>query len=202
MKMVCESERLDRYLAECDNVNYNHPKIIEITNELFNMTQTETEKVKIAFEFVRDDISHSWDIQQKKVTCRASDVLLHGVGICYAKSHLLAALMRSQGIPTGFCYQHLMLFDTPEEGYCIHALNAVYLSTHNKWIRLDARGNKEGIDAQFSTKKEKLAFPIQKSLNEIEYPIIYVKPHPKVISVLKSSVNALEMYKYHLPSRL
>ena len=66
MKMVCESERLDHYLAECDNVNYNHPKIIEITNELFNMTQTETEKVKIAFEFVRDDISHSWDIQQKR----------------------------------------------------------------------------------------------------------------------------------------
>jgi len=166
------------------------------------MSQTETDKVRIAFEFVRDDIFHSWDIQRKKVTCRASDALLYKVGICYAKSHLLAALLRSQGIPTGFCYQRLILFDTPEKGYCIHALNAVYLSTHNKWIRLDARGNKEGIDAQFSTKEEKLAFPIQKTLNEIDYPLIYVKPHPKVVSALKSSVNALEMYKYYLPSCL
>src|SRR5690625_1757358 len=138
MKMVCESERLDHYLAECDNVNYNHPKIIEITNELFNMTQTETEKVKIAFDVVRVDISHAWDIQQKKVTCRASDVSLHGVGICYANSPLFATRMRSQGTPTGSCYPRLMLFATPEDGYSIHTLTAVSLSSHNKSIPLDA----------------------------------------------------------------
>ena len=72
--------------------------------------------------------------------------------------NLLAALLRSQQIPTGFCYQRLMLFDTPEKGYCIHALNAVYFTSLNKWVRLDARGNKEGIDAQFSMDKEFLSF--------------------------------------------
>ena len=94
--------------------------------------------------------SLSWDIQSSRVTCKASDVLYYKEGICYAKANLLAALLRSQGIPTGFCYQRLMLFDTPDKGYCIHALNAVYLASINRWIRLDARGNKPGVKAEFS----------------------------------------------------
>ena len=47
-----------------------------------------------------------------------------------------------------------------ETGYCIHALNTVYIASIDKWIRLDARGNKEGIDAEFSIEDEKLAFHI------------------------------------------
>lgn len=46
------------------------------------------------------------------------------------------------GIPAGICYQRLTLGDTPESGYCIHALNAVYMKRLDRWIRLDARGNK------------------------------------------------------------
>jgi len=36
------------------------------------------------------------------VTCKASDVLIYGTGYCYAKSHLLAALLRANAIPAGF----------------------------------------------------------------------------------------------------
>lgn len=32
-------------------------------------------------------------------------------GICFAKSHLLAALLRCKSIPAGFCYQKLILDD-------------------------------------------------------------------------------------------
>jgi transglutaminase-like putative cysteine protease len=202
MKMICESKKLDDYLVELNEVNYSNPIIKEKVKELFNPSQTEIEKAKLAFEFVRDEISHSWDIQGKRVTCNASDVLAYKKGICYAKSHLLASLLRSQGIPTGFCYQRLMLFDTPEKGYCIHALNAVFFKSLNKWVRLDARGNKEGIDAQFSIDEEKLAFPIQEKYDEKDYPVIYVKPHPKTIDVLKKHTDALEMYKNQLPESL
>src|SRR5690625_3701657 len=149
MQLIFESDDLSEYLAELNVVDYSNPVIQEKISELFNPSQTEIEKVKTAFEFVRDEIFHSWDIQGTQVTCNASEVLSVGEGICYAKSNLLAALLRSEGIPTGFCYQRLMLFDTPEKGYCIHALNAVFLKTINKWIRLDTRGNKPGIDAQF-----------------------------------------------------
>ncbi|MBG9453885.1 transglutaminase [Lysinibacillus sphaericus] len=202
MEFIIESEYLEDYLLELDVVNYSNRIIKDKIEELFNSTQTDVEKAKIAFEFVRDEISHSWDIQGEKVTCNASDVLKYKQGICYAKSNLLAALLRSQGIPTGFCYQRLMLFDTPEKGYSIHAMNAVYLKSHSKWIRLDARGNKTGVNAQFSIDEEKLAFPINKELGEKDYFVIFIKPNPNTIAVLKKHTDVLEMYKHFLPESI
>lgn len=202
VNLVCESEKIEDYLLELNEVNYSNFIIKEKLSEIFNQSQTEIEKAKVAFEFVRDEISHSWDIQSARITCNASDVLNFKEGICYAKSHLLAALLRSQGIPTGFCYQRLMLFDTPDKGYCIHALNAIFFKSLNKWVRVDARGNKKGIDAQFSIDKVKLAFSINEVLDEKDYPIIYTKPHPKTVAALKQHTNALEMYKHYLPESL
>lgn len=202
MNLTPESKKIDDYLIELKEVNYSNPIITAKANELFNPSQTEIEKAKVAFEFVRDEISHSWDIQANRVTCSASEVLDYKEGICYAKSHLLASLLRSQGIPTGFCYQRLMLFDTPEKGYCIHALNALFFKSLSKWVRLDARGNRKGIDAQFSVNEEKLAFSIQEEYDEKDYPLIYVKPHPKTIAVLNEYTDVLEMYKHHLPESL
>ncbi|SEM07224.1 Transglutaminase-like superfamily protein [Paenisporosarcina quisquiliarum] len=202
MHLICETDKLEDYLLELEEINYSNALIKSKIDELFNLSQTEIEKSKIAFEFVRDEISHSWDIQGNRLTRKASDVLTYKEGICYAKSNLLAALLRSQGIPTGFCYQRLMLFDTPEKGYCIHALNAVFLKSLNKWVRLDARGNKKGINAQFSVGQEKLAFSVQEVFDEKDYPVIYEKPHPKTIAVLEEHTDVLEMYKHHLPESL
>ncbi len=202
MEFICESDDLNNYLIESEEINYSALIIKEKAAELFNSLQTEIEKVKVAFEFVRDEISHSWDIQGSRITCNASEVLTYKEGICYAKSHLLAALLRSQGIPTGFCYQRLMLFDTPNKGYCIHALNAVFLKSVNKWVRLDARGNRKHVNAQFSIEEEKLAFLIQEELDEKDYPMIYINPHPKTIAVLKEKGDIKELYEFYLPERL
>ncbi|MDR7080581.1 transglutaminase-like putative cysteine protease [Neobacillus niacini] len=152
--------------------------------------------------FVRDHISHSWDIQSERVTLTASDVLKYSEGICYAKSNLLASLLRAQGIPTGFCYQRLMIFDTPDKGYSLHALNGIYIKSIDKWIRLDARGNKPGVQSQFSTKEEKLAFTINEEFDEKDFPTIYTNPNQNTIKTLKENSNALEMYKYYLPDAL
>ena len=84
MKIICESNILNDYLLELKEVNYSNPIIVANADELFISTQTEIEKAKIAFEFVRDEISHTWDIQGKRVTCNASDVLVYKAGICYA----------------------------------------------------------------------------------------------------------------------
>ena len=40
------------------------------------------------FEWVRDEIRRSGDFRLDPVTCSASQVLRHGTGFCYAKSHL------------------------------------------------------------------------------------------------------------------
>lgn len=202
MKIFPKSSNITEYICESDVINFSHPAIQELISELFNNELTDIEKVQAAYEFVRDDIAHSWDIQSTRVTCKASDVLLNKEGICYAKSNLLAAILRAISIPIGFCYQRLMLFDTPEKGYCIHALNAVYIKELKKWIRLDARGNKPGVQAEFSLYEDKLAFTIQAQFDEIDYPIIYTSPNEKTMSALQSHANALDMYLHHLPSTL
>lgn len=201
MKLICESHYLEDYLLELDVVDYNHPLIKEKVKELFSRSLNEIEIVKIAFDYVRDNIAHSNDIQSARVTCKASEVLYYKEGSCYAKSNLLAAILRSKGIPTGFCYQRLTKGDTPDTGYCIHALNAVYLKTLERWIRLDARGNKEGVNAQFSIEEEKLAFPIRKKYDEKEYPIIYTKPNANTITVLKQNSDC-KMLFHNLPTQL
>jgi transglutaminase-like putative cysteine protease len=190
------------YLCEHEVVDYSHPLVRETARQLQPVVAPETERINKVFTFVRDAIPHSWDIQSSHVTCRGSEVLEHRTGICYAKSHLLAALLRAQGIPTGFCYQRLTRGSTPETGYTIHALNAVYLSSEARWIRLDARGNKPGVQAEFSLEQEKLAFAVRPELGEIDYPTIYVQPHPKTVNALREHADCLYMCRYLLPDEL
>lgn len=100
---------------------------------------------------MRDEIAHSADIMAQPATFKASDVLKEKHGICFAKSNLLVALLRSQKIPAGFCYQSLILDDEKYPYLVLHGLNSVYIEEINRWIRLDAMGNFNGIDAQFSS---------------------------------------------------
>lgn len=202
MKLIPEKEELDDYLKEIPDIDYSHLVIREKINDLYRECHTEIDKIRKAYEFVRDEIAHSWDIKSARITRRASEVLVFKEGICYAKSNLLAALLRATNIPTGFCYQRLTLGDTPESGYCIHALNAVYLYNLNKWIRLDARGNKDGVNAQFSTDKEQLAFPIRTYYDEKDYPTIYVNPLKITMDTLIDNTNCLEMCMHYLPSEI
>jgi transglutaminase-like putative cysteine protease len=193
MYLICESSLLEAYLCEHEIVDYSHPLVQETIRQLHTDSDPETERVRKTFEFVRDSIHHSWDIQSPQVTCKASEVLSCGEGLCYAKSHLLAALLRAQGIPTGFCYQRLALGETAEMGYVLHGLSAVYLTSEARWVRLDARGNKPGIQAEFSTGEERVAFVVRPELDEIDYPTIYAQPHPKVVKVLQEQTNCLHL---------
>lgn len=164
--------------------------------------RSEEAVVRDDFEFVRDQIAHSWDIGSRRVTGRASEVLRFGEGICYAKSHLLAALVRGRGIPAGFCYHRLTLGDTPESGFCLHALNAVWLESHRKWVRLDARGNKPGVDARFSLDGERLAFAVRPALGEVDYGTIHAAPPPEITRTLESHTDCRVMYARGLPTEL
>jgi hypothetical protein len=137
------------------------------------------------FIFVRDEIKHSLDFKLNPVTCKASDVLKYGTGYCYAKSHLLAALLRANEIPSGLCYQRLTIKDVPP--FCLHGLNAVYLKKYG-WYRIDARGNKQGITAEFCPPLEKLAFPIV-TFGEGDLPEIWAEPLSIIIESLTKGKN-------------
>ncbi|HWQ70724.1 MAG TPA: transglutaminase-like domain-containing protein [Desulfitobacteriaceae bacterium] len=200
MELRLQSSNILEYLEQTKIVDYHHPLVIKAAKELSTNVSNEIELALIIYEYVRDKISHSADIEGKAVTCCASEVLKIKEGICYAKSHLLAALMRCNGIPCGFCYQLLRL-ENEESPLVIHGLNAIYLKSINKWIRLDSRGNKSGVNAQFLLEKEKLAFNIRDEFDEINYPIVFSKPDFNVIAALENSKSLDELWA-NLPSAL
>lgn len=186
---------MNHYLACSEYIDWQHPLIMTKAAELADGYSGDEAIAKCCFEFVRDEIKHSWDCRMNPVTCKASDVLIYGTGYCYAKSHLLAALLRANAIPAGLCYQRLTI-ENNSPPYCLHGLNAVYLQQYG-WYRMDARGNKTGVNAQFSPPIEKLAFPILNSL-EKDFAEILAEPLAVVITAL-THYQTVEQVFEHLP---
>lgn len=173
---------MNEFLKSGKYVDSDHPEVVKKALALSDGVDDLVGIARACFEFVRDEIKHSWDFQLNPVTCKASDVLKYGTGYCYAKSHLLAALLRANQIPAGLCYQRLTIANnTPP--FCLHGLNAVFLEQYG-WYRVDARGNKPGVSAEFCPPMEKLAFPILTE-GEVDLPEIYVEPLPIVVDVLE-----------------
>jgi len=173
------------FLRETQYVDLSAPIIQAKADELFDDITDDLQKVRIAYEFVQNKIPHSFDIDAKIITAKASDVLKYETGICHAKANLLAALLRSQGIPAGFCFQHLTLMDDGSAGYCVHCYNAVWLN--GRWVKLDARGNKPGVNAQFSLDEPVLAFPPRPEYDEYFWPGIYAAPHIETMRMLEQA---------------
>lgn len=129
-------EAMQYYLESSEYIDWKHPLVTHTAAELADGCYSDEAVARRCFEFVRDAVKHSWDHRMNPVTCKASDVLMHGTGYCYAKSHLLAALLRANAIPAGLCYQRLTVASNSPP-YCLHGLNAVYLKQHG-WYRIDA----------------------------------------------------------------
>jgi len=191
--LLIQKDDLNKYLEPSKVVDYNNPGIQWKARELAG-DHGQVETAKAIYQFVRDEIGHSLDIGGGQVTCRASEVLKEGHGLCFAKSNLLAALLRFMEIPTGFCYQTL----AHEDWFVLHGLNAVYLGA--KWFRLDARGNRADVDAQFSMYQESLAFyPTEDG--EKDYPHIFSQPDERILKIIGESRSPEEVMKT-LPSVL
>jgi len=183
------------YLASSTHIDSDHPAVRAKAAALAAGAVGDAAIAARCFAFVRDEVAHSWDYRRNPVTCRASDVLQHGTGYCYAKSHLLAALLRANGIPAGLCYQRLAVGEAGPP-FCLHGLNAVYLQEVG-WYRIDARGNKPGVDAAFTPPQEQLAFPVL-APEERDLPEIWAEPLPQVIASLTGHATVQDVAA-HLP---
>lgn len=117
---------MEQYLRRTEVMDYDHPEVGNLARALADGVSDPTAVAKRSFEWVRDEIRHSGDFRVNQPTCAASEVLRHGAGWCFAKSHLLAALLRANGIPAGLCYQRLMM-DSEKNRFMLHGLNAVLL---------------------------------------------------------------------------
>jgi transglutaminase-like putative cysteine protease len=75
----------------------------------------------------------------------------------------------------------------------LHGFNAVYLPDVG-WYRVDARGNKEGVNAQFSPPQERLAFKTQFP-QEADFQSILAEPLQIVVAALQSLTTWDEMLR-------
>lgn len=201
MRIVPSAPSIKDYLREDDVIDFGNEIITRLADMLFRKADNEIEYIKAAYEFVRDSISYSADINEESIPYVASDVLRAGHGICFAKSHLFAALLRCKSIPAGFCYQKLILDEESIPVLVYHGLNGVYLKEYKKWIRLDARGNGMGINAPFSIEEKRLAYPIRSEKGERDGVVVYPCPDVKVLEKLRNSRTRTELLK-NLPTEL
>jgi transglutaminase-like putative cysteine protease len=173
---------MEAFLQSTEIIDWQHPSVLSQAQQLSRPAGGATEIARRCFEWVRDNIEHSLDYRRNPVTCAASEVLANQTGFCYAKSHLLAALLRANGIPAGFCYQRLSIDETGPP-YSLHGFNAAYLPEFG-WYRMDPRGNKLGVDAQFSPPVERLAFGLTFPGVERDFADILPDPLSVVVAAL------------------
>lgn len=174
------------YLRANAWVESDHPDVVRLGTELRAAHPDDVDFARASFEWVRDEVAHSYDVQDPRVTLSATDVLRERVGLCYAKSVLYAAVLRSQGVPAALGYQRLR---SSSGGFVLHGLVSVHLE--GAWHRQDPRGNKPGVDAQFSIGTENLVYRVDESLGEREYRTLYDEPAPEVVAALTGTSDVL-----------
>jgi transglutaminase-like putative cysteine protease len=180
------------FTAASEFVDWQHPDIVGQATKLAASLDSRDAIAQACFEFVRDEIRHSADANDTIITIKASDVLKEASGYCYAKSHLLAALLRANQIPAALCYQRLSL-ESGGAPFCLHGLNAVQLE-NGDWYRVDPRGNKPGVNAQFIPPIERLAFPLECE-GEEDIDGLFAEPMPEVIKAMRAQDTVQNLYR-------
>lgn len=176
------------YLRACAWVDHDRPELRALASALkASAGDDPVAQVRACFDFVRDRVRHSLDHGDSVLTGFASEALREGTGFCYSKSHLLAALLRANGFPTGFVYQRLRHAHSVS-GYCLHALNAVCLPDYG-WVRLDARGERADLPPiRFDPPCEWLAYTAEAE-GEGFLPGVYEDPLPVVTAALREAAD-------------
>ena len=181
---------MNKFLAASDIIDFDHPLVAARATALAKCCVEEIALARNCYYFVRDEIAHSGDIRSDVVTLKASEVLTAGTGWCFAKSHLLAALLRANGIPAALCYQRLQ--KDGQGAYTLHGLNAVYLKEYG-WYRCDPRGNKAGVNADFAPPVEQLAWTAHDT-GEFDFSGRYAEPQPAVVRCLAENKNFQQVF--------
>lgn len=176
------------YLQATDVIDWEAPSVRALAERLARGGSGEREIARACFEWVRDRIPHTGDHALEPISCSASEVIANGTGFCYAKSHLLAALLRANGLPAGLVYQRLR---NDDGSFCLHGLNAVWLSDLG-WYRLDARGTRADLVAEFAPPREVLPYACAAE-GEILFPGVWAEPVQVVVDALRRHRTRAEL---------
>jgi transglutaminase-like putative cysteine protease len=189
---------VNEFLGGDDVIDVSHPEVVALAGRLRRENPEPVEFARAAFEFARDEVKHSMDVGDPTVTVSASEVLRHGTGLCFGKAHLLTAVLRAGGVPTGLCYQRL---SNGRGGHFLHGMVAVEVG--GTWYRQDPRGDKPGVSTEFSLDGERLAYQADPSLGEADLPEILVAPDPGLVAALRGADDLLKLvHEDGLPAHL
>ena len=166
------------YLASTQQVNWNENNdAIALAKKLLNdalwvkivttrnnhAKLTEKEKIDILYNYVVKNMDYDYN----KIETLSYDyvpdidvVLKAKKGICFDYSVLLAAMLRSQGIPTKLIKGE----STNTDVY--HAWNEIYLSSENRWIIVDTTYDAYMHDNKKSYSMEK---PVNQYTKQLEF---------------------------------
>ena len=199
---IPESNDLGRYLEDTITIDWQTPSVSDLARRLLAEEESPAAGVERIFRFVRDEIAHTFDLDPKSlvrgIACRASEVLALGHGLCHAKSHLLAALLRFAGHPTGFCYVRLVDDERPGR-FVLHGFNAFYWAPTGSWIPVDVRGNRGEIASECRFEAPfRLAYVPDAGRGEALLPMIFKRPGKRVIDALERAPS-IEVLRRTLP---
>lgn len=188
---------MNSFLHPTTEIDADHPAIAAQAAALAAGHESPADIAAACFAWVRDEIPHTADLGEGPVPCRASDVLAARTGFCFAKSHLLAALLRANGIPAALCYQRLSIDDSGPP-FTLHGMVSVLLPGIG-WYRCDPRGNrvggdKPGITTLFAPPVEHLAY-IPALPGEADLPALHADPLPQVIAALNRNATVAALLK-------
>lgn len=134
-------EDLSQYLKSTAYIDSDNPKIAQKAAELTKGCNSDIEKARVLYEFVRD--SYTKDVVH---FFAASEVLDRGGNLCYQRSTLLAALCRAAGIPARLHLQKVSVKDWCSPGDSqirditfAHGLVGLYLG--GTWNFYESTGN-------------------------------------------------------------
>ncbi|MFC3850768.1 transglutaminase domain-containing protein [Corynebacterium hansenii] len=180
----------ESFLASSAIIDADHPRVAALAEEL--RAETPDATIAATFAHVRDRIAHASDVDggarhpvattiEANTPVTASETLEAGAGYCYAQAHLLAALLRANGIPAGLRYQEV---DDGVGGTVLHGIVAAwapYLSETGGWLLLDPRhpaGDPRNSGHEWQTRA--LQHPFERNL-----PEIHAEPSPAVVTALR-----------------
>ena len=98
---MSDNHDLSIFLKPTYFIDSNSPAIIEYANTTCHGKDNDIDRAIALYYGVRDDIRYDpYSVEDKRESVRASSVLKRKAGFCVAKAVLLAAVLRSQKIPT------------------------------------------------------------------------------------------------------
>jgi transglutaminase-like putative cysteine protease len=119
----------------------DHPAIARLAKELANGEPDPSRVTLASFKHVRDNIRFGFDI----VRVKASETLAKGYGVCWNKSLLLVALLRSNKIPARMAYYPVKReFMRPAMGEACQTLTETInhcftqVKLNGEWVAADA----------------------------------------------------------------